>query len=492
MIPVRKNIFLALAFSLIIMSSTMINQQTYASSTNPFTVQDAPVPVWNLTRIDNPLFFSGGSYGGGWQMSPNLVSDVMEGTLHLRIFVDYTISCMDTVTGAASLFNDQTPLQGLGSAHIQQVLGDTSNIVIRNDIEDKSKILIYQTSPQGTLHPQCDAEVIVQDQTHPNWLYWIHVYGNGFASASDLQDGVTIIMVHCETLIQNKSQSNTSPTPTPTPTPISDDNSRTQEHFIIQDYQGDVTVQRGGVGSWIPATKGMLVYPFDAIKTNGLPGQNWVNIIFSNENATALGQDINDYKVELGDGTIILLSSEKVSNMITASRLSIPKPTYAEPQTLLYVGDSRPQHIPFRIETPDAIISDTETEFQVIVNSTGTTVYTLEGTVEVSDLDGLNTVQIDAGQTITLHNGVPIGVPIAFNVNSIDKWWTTTSIATQTPTGTPSNLGSTDSPLQIFDMLPLLGVVAVIILVVVVVGVVWSKRRKKTTQTDYLPPPPPP
>jgi hypothetical protein len=491
MFKIGRKILLTFTFTFIMFISMMFNQTSFASSTNPFTVQDAPIPGWNLTPTNDPQFNIAYSYGGGWQMTTNLASDVMEGTLHLRIFVDYTISCMDTVSGAKSLFDAQTPLQGLSDAAFQQILNDPSITIIEHDLQNKSRTLVYKTSPQGTLHPQCYARVIYQDETNPNWLYWIDMNGNGFSSGSDLQDRLTSVMLHCGTLIQNKTRTNATPTPIPTITP--DNNSQTQESFIIQNCEGNVMVQRGGIGAWIPATKGMLVFPLDAIKTSGSPRESWVNIVFGNENASALGQDVNDYIVKLGEGTIVLLSSEKVSNMVSVSRLHVPKPTSPEAQTLIYIGDSQPQHIPFRIETPDALISDSQTEFEIIVNSSGTSVFTIDGAVQVSDLNEFYTVQVDAGKTITLQNGESPGALTSFNVNSLNNWWTTAPVATNEPTNSPSTLGITNSTSTSLPILPFLGVITAIILALIVVVVVLSKKRKKTiTQEEYLPPPPPP
>jgi hypothetical protein len=114
---------------------------------------------------------------------------------------------------------------------------------------------------------------------------------------------------------------------------------------------------------------------------------------------------------------------------------------------------------------------DKGTQFEVIVTDDGTTVNTFEGTVEVYDINGTNSVLVNANQTTTVPNGGAPSTPVTFNPSTVDQWWT-------------SFPAVSDSGIFTFIIIA----VIVIVIVVVAVGVFAVSRRKKMR----LPPPPPP
>jgi hypothetical protein len=319
------------------------------------------------------------------------------------------------------------------------------------ELVENSKTLVYLTQdfwfPNYYYGVACKA---VYNPQYPNFAYFVIVNG-AFHDASVLQSYLSTISNHCVDIIKSKRvDANVAPSASPTP-------SATQEKFVIQNCEGKVTVQRGGTGSWIPATPGMLISPGDAVnvKENTVAqGQvifrptNFAVIAFQNSSSTTNGEPLPTiYQVSLGQGTIVLLSSEQVSKMVGHPMLSIPKPSsqvqepnsaIPEPGSLwsgtrVHVLTKIQQYTSLGIETPDALISDKQTEFEIIVDSSGTTVYTFSGIVTISDPSGGNSVEVRESQTASMKQGGIPSTPLAFDKNSFDRSWVDSAYPNPSP-----------------------------------------------------------
>lgn len=78
----------------------------------------------------------------------------------------------------------------------------------------------------------------------------------------------------------------------------------------------------------------------------------------------------------------------------------------------------------FDIRTPSVLLGVRGTEFMVEVADDGTTkVQVFEGAVNISDLEEKNTVQVNAGQKITVVLNKPLPQLETFDTASIDRWW---------------------------------------------------------------------
>jgi len=137
-----------------------------------------------------------------------------------------------------------------------------------------------------------------------------------------------------------------------------------------------------------------------------------------------------------------------------------------------------------RVVTSSAIITDSGTQFEVLVDDTGTWVRTFSGSVKVTDINNTYAVDVGAGQTTSVPNG---GYPYSatlFDASTAERWWETLPSSTPAPGG--FDFSSFTGTLSL-----LIVIVAVVVVVVVMVVVVWSRRRKPTGQVFYPPPPPP-
>jgi hypothetical protein len=504
---IGKKILLGFTVILLLMFSGLLSQLTFAANSNIFTAQDAPIPGLNLALVEDvPMMSYASAYGGGWQLIASLKSDVMDGTLHLRIFVDYTISCINSEEGATSLFNDQTPNFGLSTSEVQSVLNDPSNTVIKSNIQGKSKTLIYQVLPQESSHPQCAARVIVQSQTYPNWIYWIFVYGNGFSGAADLETKVNLVIDHCQWLILTKQQNNPTSTPTTTPTSATPTNVVTptessaftpqtsislaptptrsgqdNEKFTVNYHSGNVQVKFKGETNWVTLKDDMVLYPGDEIITtsSGLKGGQFSFV------------ELHHSGMDYYSDRDILLSFESGMKL---EHSPIPAEEVMT-DIILYEGgfgtESAAADFVFqdtaligknllsdtRIVTPDSIITTKGTQFEVIINQTGTIVRTFSGIVEVTDLNGENSVNVGANQTCTVPSGGNPGTVATFNPSNVDQWWT------KLPTPQPSSTAGFDLQGLLPYTIPIVAIAAV----VVVVAVVFGRRHRR-----LLPSPPPP
>lgn len=465
----KKALTASLAFSMCFIMVLSI-QSIFAATSVVFSAADAAVPGLSLTiqeETDIPRYVAGGVLLG-----PTLTSDTLEGTLHLRKMVDYGIEYCNTIDGANQLYSDQINSVGIGDRWVQSVSNDASNTVIKADIQTKSRILIYQVTYQQPPHPQSSATVLIQDNDHPNFVYWIMISGNGYTSASDLENTVNLVIDHCKTLAQRQPQS---VTVTPEPEPSSSSTEATREIFVIKACTDGIYVQRQGTGPWIKATVGMELNPYDAIKTDASLLDR-VTLGFANRNSTYLEDLSQNYQVDIGGGTTVLLSSQDVS------KFSFPKPASTSSGIWQYI-----EHVYRRtgkvqlpravLTTPDGIVSDLQTDFQVIYNASGTFVYAYEGVVTLSDANGANAVEVKQNQMASVKEGGLPSAPSAFDPSSVISWWVNDGSS-----GTETNkISNIDFEALLNALLPFIVAVIVIVVVIGVARLALSRRKRSGT-----------
>jgi hypothetical protein len=271
--------------------------------------------------------------------------------------------------------------------------------------------------------------------------------------------------------------------------------------FLVSSAKGDCYVQRGGTGPWILIEPFMEIYPGDAIKSSRGSVSNtgiWVDY-FNSEGGRVYG-------MALDDGAVVLLGALPPSNpygALGAVDVS-PDPTIPESRFDVYF-ESSPQIGRWDIQVPVGVIHDADNAFELIGNSSETTVYLFNGTLEVSDLTGNNTVTVGANQTVTMAAGGLITAPTAFDPTTVDQWWTAVMpSSSNTSTGT-STVTSTNTSANAFSMRNLLSgntlyVVLIVVIAIVVLGLIMTRRRggggqappkgMSITQTvNVLPPP---
>jgi hypothetical protein len=423
-------------------TSSLMNESAFAASQSVFTPQDALIGGLDLalepgTDVPNQLY-AFNTLVAGQQLassySKHVTIDGNDGEVEAVVYLYYA----EAPQTANQKFTEDSSKYFSTLPTLKN--GMTGRIAFQELVEN-SKTLVYLT--QGFWFPNyyygvaCKA---VYTPQYPNFAYFVIVNG-AFHDASVLQSYLSTLSNHCIDVIKSKKvDTNIAPSAAPTP-------SSTQEKFVIQNCEGEVTVQRGGEGSWIPATPGMLISPGDAVnvKENTVAqGQvvfrptNFAVIAFQNSSSTNNVEPLPTiYQVSLGQGTIVLLSSEQVAKIVGHPMLSISKPSFPaqkptaaipEPGSLwsgtrVHFTTKVQQYTGLGVATPDALISDKQTEFQIIVDSSGTTVYTFSGTVTMSDLSGGNTVEVRESQTISMRQGGAPSAPMSFDQNNFDRSW---------------------------------------------------------------------
>jgi len=77
-----------------------------------------------------------------------------------------------------------------------------------------------------------------------------------------------------------------------------------------------------------------------------------------------------------------------------------------------------------KIKTPNALGGIVGTEFEIIVEEDGTSIFNvIDGIVEVSDLNGTRTVTVSAGETTICESGGLPSDPQSLDIDSLEKWW---------------------------------------------------------------------
>ncbi len=259
----------------------------------------------------------------------------------------------------------------------------------------------------------------------------------------------------------------TSFAPTPTPyVPL-------YNFWTITKEEGDVEVllKSKGFASWHPFEEGMKLTPEDSIRT---------------------GNSLKDFAIlKNSEGAEITLTKGAILKVSDLSSVEVRTEAYAFYGLTLYGGESiydTLEHPPttskLRVQTPDAIITDSGTEFWVLVDEYGTHVRTFSGSVSVTDINSALSVEVSENQTTSVQEGNFPNPPIQFNASAVDRWWDALPSETSTPTGFDLS--------NVTGFLPFIAVAVIVVIVVVVALVVWSKRNYTKTQVYYPAPPPPP
>ncbi len=138
------------------------------------------------------------------------------------------------------------------------------------------------------------------------------------------------------------------------------------------------------------------------------------------------------------------------------------------------------------IRTPNAIAGVKGTEFEIIVEEDGTSIFNvIDGVVEVSDINETKTVTVNAGETaICKRQGLPSD-PEPLNIDSADKWWesfleetdpTDLELASESGSGSGSN--------AVVIIVPI-----VIIAAIAAAIFVFFRRRAKAVPVSPIPAP---
>jgi hypothetical protein len=229
----------------------------------------------------------------------------------------------------------------------------------------------------------------------------------------------------------------------------------------------------------------MKLYPGDAIRSsgNGIPGVE-LSYYGNKSYLPVLG-------IAIGEGQVVLMApgSEPNSPLKFALNSDPANPSAGE---IVYFR--RPMSLSeMDLIMQAAIIRDTDTEFEVIGNSTRVTVYVFNGSVQLSNPAGTSTVTVGANQTATMATGGLVAGPTAFDPTTVDHWWTA---AMTSSSDTSINwLSEFLSGYKFY-------IVAIVIVAVVTLGLIATRRRggggqaapsgRSITQTvNVLPPPPP-
>ncbi len=203
---------------------------------------------------------------------------------------------------------------------------------------------------------------------------------------------------------------------------------------------------------------------------------------------TVNGQEVGKgTKLQLVDGDIIetsLLDSETYPGYASlrwaqdGGRSSIMPGTrlmYQNGRIFIWTGDYH-RYMPedwyktvrrgygLEVYTPQAISSVIGTEYEVVVEEDGTTIFhVFKGVVEVSDIDMIKTVSVNAGEITIVHPSDVPSEPVSFDIESYDKWWGSS----------PFSGGGLD----IGKIVPIVIVIA-LILAAAIVAIPRMKKRK--------------
>jgi len=180
---------------------------------------------------------------------------------------------------------------------------------------------------------------------------------------------------------------------------------------------GEVMVLKSDTPEWIPAVLGLPLGPGDSIAT---------------------GHSVDDAVVLQTVRAFQLLLAKDSELMVQGPSIPTDKPgEYINPLVdeefvlgVLTLGGESFYYSPesatgpnIQVKTPDAVVTDSGTRFEIVVDSGGTTVRTFNGSVRVGDLNGTHSVTVGEGQTTVVSRG---GIPsnsTSFDPSEVDRWW---------------------------------------------------------------------
>jgi hypothetical protein len=328
----------------------------------------------------------------------------------------------------------------------------------------------------------------------PHIAILISAAGKAFISDGEIRALMDTVTQHARDLVLNTPRKTPAPSITPTtstsPTPsnaapsLSPSPSPTQtqgtgEEFEVMWFEGTVQVLRADSSDWIPATTGMVLREGDQIRTMGGPSKNRVLLHYAGSAQSYY--EGTDIRVE-GDSSLTVENYSEThppGNLLggigAILLIALDTGFYS---IVTHMATS--ELMPCLIQTYDAWICEEGTEFEIIVNSQGTSVYTFEGAVRVYDFNGSSNVLVGENKTCTVQKARGVSIPTYFNPDAVDQWWTSFPES--------STLGVSDS--GIFNYL----IIAVIVIVIVAaaIGAFAVSKRKKMRLPPPPPPPPPP
>ena len=231
-------------------------------------------------------------------------------------------------------------------------------------------------------------------------------------------------------------------------------------YWVVTRTQGNVLVQRGGNPPWIPVTEATQLNEGDVIKAEGPGGVSSHSIAV----AYVSYQTWEDYKknpigiwglnrqglvgMVVADGEVILMGTNKAGNL--GLKVGMDSTTGG---CLFYFSSGSLSIDADNVLLESARILDKGTEYEVVGDVNGTTVYTLNGTVLLSDLNGTQAVTIGANQKATVSASGSITGASSFNPSSVDRWWedalpqqpSTTTTTTTSASATTSTMTTTSA-----------------------------------------------
>lgn len=172
---------------------------------------------------------------------------------------------------------------------------------------------------------------------------------------------------------------------------------------------------------------GFLQWHSGAVELNRLPSEDWLQVvdglrIFTGDRIRTLEDGAFQFRFP---------DSSRITRVSSNSLAAIPTASGDDPARLeVFVGHVwngiqglRPGER-FNVKTPNAILSVEGTEFELVVGKNEvTTVRVFEGTVEASDLNGAEAVNIEAGHLAMVEGSQAPTEPEPFDVDAVDRWW---------------------------------------------------------------------
>lgn len=216
--------------------------------------------------------------------------------------------------------------------------------------------------------------------------------------------------------------------------------------------------------------------------------------IVTSSAATPTGISGGLASITTGDGKMLITmgqDGEFCAPLNTGGVVSLYQAAYAFYQSFgsFGVSDEYPAGANVHVLTPFVDVSPLGTRFAIQTSSKGTTVVVIAGSVQVTELTAKSSVQIHAGQMITITNST-VGMTqqemqqstTAFDMAAMDQWWSPfVALTSATSISTASNSSestSNASPflLPTFDLTEI-AIVAAVVAILAVLALTLRRRR---------------
>jgi hypothetical protein len=175
----------------------------------------------------------------------------------------------------------------------------------------------------------------------------------------------------------------------------------------------------------------MKVYPGDVLKASGSANQA-VSVTYQSDQTSCFPPGLG-IGMSLGQGEVVLLPPG--GGACPTARFSLsPNPDNPQVGELVYFN--RPHSFgEMDVFTPLSTINDENTEFEVVGNSTVTTVYVFNGSVQFSNLAWTSNVTVRSSQTATMAMAGLATSPTAFDPTTVNHWWKASTASTSSSNG---------------------------------------------------------